>query len=83
MIFIMSQAKQKVRVVTARKITGKKSVKNRLYTYEYYTLSLNLYVPKDVVERFGNEFVIVKDEEKNIISIMPKKVAEEQGVKIE
>jgi hypothetical protein len=79
----MSQVKQKVRVVTVRKITGKKSIKDKLYTYEYYTLSLNLYVPKDVVERYGSEFVVIKDEEKNIVSIMPKKIAEEQGIKVE
>lgn len=78
----VAQAKQKIRVVTVRKITGKKSIKNKLYTYEYYTLSLNLYIPKDVVERFGNEFVVVKDEERSIISIIPKKVAEEQGIKV-
>uniref|UniRef100_A0A7C2Z1Z1 Uncharacterized protein n=1 Tax=Ignisphaera aggregans TaxID=334771 RepID=A0A7C2Z1Z1_9CREN len=79
----MSQIKQKVRVVAARKITGRKSIKNKMYTYEYYTLSLNLYIPKDVVERFGPEFVIVKDEEKNSITILPKKLAEEQGIKVE
>jgi hypothetical protein len=79
----MSQVKQKVRVVTVRKITGKKSIKDKLYTYEYYTLSLNLYVPKDVVERYGSEFVVIKDEEKNVVSIMPKKIAEEQGIKVE
>lgn len=79
----MNQNKQKIRIVTAKKITGKKSIKDRLYTYEYYTLSLNLYIPKDVVEKFGPEFVVIKDEEKNVISIMPKKIAEEQGVKME
>ena len=79
----MNQVKQRVRVVTARKITGKKSIKDKVYTYEYYTLSLNLYVPKDVVERYGSEFVIIKDEEKNIITIIPKKIAEEQGIKVE
>jgi hypothetical protein len=79
----MNQVKQRVRVVTVRKITGKKSIKDKVYTYEYYTLSLNLYVPKDVVERYGAEFVIIKDEEKNIITIIPKKIAEEQGIKVE
>ncbi|MCC6016192.1 MAG: hypothetical protein LM582_04010 [Desulfurococcaceae archaeon] len=79
----MNQVKQRVRVVTVRKITGKKSIKDKVYTYEYYTLSLNLYVPKDVVERYGSEFVIIKDEEKNIITIIPKKIAEEQGIKVE
>lgn len=77
----MTQVKQKIRVVTVRKITGKKNIKSKLYTYEYYTLSLNLYIPKDVVERFGTDFVVVKDEEKNIISIMPRRIAEEQGLK--
>lgn len=67
----------------ARKITGKKSIKEKTYTYEYYTLSLNLYIPKDVIERFGPEFIVLKDEEKNTISIVPKKIAEEQGIKVE
>ncbi|MEM0371918.1 MAG: hypothetical protein QXG46_05085 [Ignisphaera sp.] len=79
----MQQEKQKIRIVNVRKIMGRKNIKNKLYTYEYYTLSLNLYIPKDVVEKYGNEFVVIKDEEKNIISVMPRKVAEAQGVKIE
>lgn len=80
---MMSQVKRKIRVVSVRKIAGKKSIKSKLYTYEYYTLSLNLYIPKDVVERFGTEFVIVKDDERNVISIMPRRIAEEQGIKVE
>ncbi|MEM1542280.1 MAG: hypothetical protein QW101_03915 [Ignisphaera sp.] len=78
----MQQEKQKIRIVNVRKIMGRKNIKNKLYTYEYYTLSLNLYIPKDVVEKYGNEFVVIKDEEKNVISVMPRKVAEAQGVKV-
>lgn len=77
----IAQERQRARVVHVKRITGRKSIKDRQYTYEYYTLSLNLYIPKDVVERFGTEFVVVRDEEKHTISIMPKKVAEEQGIK--
>jgi len=41
--------------------------------------SLNLYVPRNIVERYGYEFVVIRDEDKGIITIMPKKLAEEQG----
>ena len=73
---------KKVRVVNVRKITGRKSIKNKLYTYEYYTLSLNLYIPKDVVERYGSEFVVVKDDESGTITVMPKALAKERGIEI-
>lgn len=79
----MNKEKIKTRIVNVRKIVGRKNIKNKLYTYEYYTLSLNLYIPKNIIERYGNEFVILKDEEKNTISIIPRRIAEEQGIKIE
>lgn len=78
----MNKEKIKTRIVNVRKIIGRKNIKNKLYTYEYYTLSLNLYIPKNIIERYGNEFVVLKDEEKSTISIIPRRIAEEQGIKI-
>ncbi len=74
---------QKIRKVTARRIVGKKSVKEKVYEYEYYTLPLNIYIPRSVIEKWGTEFVVVRDDEKGTITIMPRKLAEEQGIKIE
>jgi hypothetical protein len=72
----------KAREVTARRIVGKKYVKNKTYSYDYHTLSLNIYVPRNIVEKYGTEYVVLKDEETGIIVVMPKKLAEEKGVKI-
>jgi len=62
-----------VRSAVARKVIGKKVVKNKVYTYTYYTLPLNLYLPKSVIERWGTEFIIERDDERGIITIKPKK----------
>lgn len=64
------------RTVTARKITGKKTVKDKVYQYEYYTLPLNLYLPKSMVEKWGTEFIIERDEEKGRITIYSAKSVE-------
>ncbi len=78
----MQSAEQRLRLVTARRIVGRKKVGDRVYTYEYYTLPLNIYLPRSFVERWGTEFVVLRDDEKGIVVVMPRKVAEEQGIKI-
>ncbi len=60
------------RSVTVRKVVGRKVVKDKVYTYTYYTLPLNLYIPKNVVEKWGTEFIIERDNEKGVILIRPK-----------
>lgn len=60
------------RNVTVRKVVGRKVIKDKVYTYTYYTLPLNLYIPKNVIERWGTEFVIERDNEKGTIVIRPK-----------
>ena len=67
------------RLAVARKIIGKKKVKDKIYTYEYYTLPLNLYLPKSMVEKWGTEFIVERDDEKGIITIKPKKLEESKG----
>jgi hypothetical protein len=64
------------RLAVARKIIGKKRVKDKIYTYEYYTLPLNLYLPKSMVEKWGTEFIVERDDEKGVITIRPKKLEE-------
>lgn len=64
------------RTVAARKMVGKKTVKDRIYQYEYYTLPLNLYLPKSMVEKWGTEFIIERDEEKGRIVIYSTKSTE-------
>lgn len=63
----------RVRVAVARKIIGRKIVKGKEYKYEYYTLPLNLYLPRSVVEKWGTEFIIERDDKRGIITIKPKK----------
>lgn len=60
------------REVVVRKIIGKKTIKDKTYTYTYYTLPLNLYIPKSVVDKYGTEFVVEKDFDKGVIIIKPK-----------
>jgi hypothetical protein len=74
--------KTRARIVEVRRIIGKKHVKSKTYSYDYYTLSLNLYVPRNIVEKYGKEYVVIKDEENGIITVMPRKVAEEKGINI-
>ncbi len=76
-------SKLKIRRVEVRKIIGHKNVKNKVYNYEYFTLSLNLYIPRNIVERFGTNFIVIRDEEQGTTTIMPQKLAEERGIKIE
>lgn len=64
------------RKVTARKIVGRKVVKDRVYQYEYYTLPLNLYIPKSMVEKWGVDFILERDEENGKIIITSVKLAE-------
>lgn len=66
------------RTVTARRMVGKKAIKDRVYQYEYYTLPLNLYLPKSMVEKWGTEFVVERDEEKGRILIYSTKSTEKQ-----
>lgn len=64
------------RTVTARKMVGKKAIKDKIYQYEYYTLPLNLYLPKSMIEKWGTEFVVERDEEKGRIVIYSTKSSE-------
>ncbi len=61
------------REVKVRKISGRKSVRGKTYTYEYYTLPLNLYIPKSMIEKWGEEYIIERNEEKGVIVIKSKK----------
>jgi hypothetical protein len=61
------------RVANAKKIIGKKVVNGKTYTYEYFTLPLNLYLPKAMIERWGTEFIIERDEGSGKITIISKK----------
>jgi hypothetical protein len=63
----------RVRDAYARKITGRKNVKGKSYTYEYYTMPLNLYLPKSMVERFGTSYEITINEDTGEILIKSKK----------
>ena len=66
----MSVRRREARV---KKISGRKSVRGRVYTYEYYTLPLNLYIPKSMVEKWGEEYIVERDEDRGVIVIRSKK----------
>ncbi len=61
------------RTANAKKIIGKKTVNGKTYTYEYFTLPLNLYLPKAMIERWGTEFIIERDEDSGKITIISRK----------
>ncbi|MEJ2771956.1 MULTISPECIES: hypothetical protein [Stygiolobus] len=61
----------KERVVEAKRLVGKKTVRGKTYEYEYYTLPLNLYIPKSMVEKHGTKFMLQVDEENGTIIIKP------------
>jgi len=63
----------KPRTVEARRIMGKKVVKGKVYHYEYYTLPMNIYVPKSMIEKFGSHYELSLDYERGYILIRPKK----------
>ncbi len=66
------------RTVVARRMVGRKTMKDRVYQYEYYTLPLNLYLPKSMVEKWGTEFVVERDEERGRILIYSTRSTEKQ-----
>ncbi len=67
----------RIREVTVREIKGRKTLGGKTYEYVYYTLPLNLYIRKHIVEKWGKEFIVERDDDKGIIIIKPKKLAEE------
>ncbi len=69
---------ERVRNALVREVVGKKVVKDKLYKYTYYTLPLNIYIPKRVVEKYGREYVVIVNTETGEIRAMPKVVYEER-----
>ncbi|BBG25285.1 hypothetical protein [Sulfuracidifex tepidarius] len=61
----------KEREVEAKRLVGKKTVRGKVYEYEYYTLPLNLYIPKSMVEKFGTKFSLHYDEDSGTITLRP------------
>ncbi len=70
----------KTRTVRVREIRGKKTLKGRTYEYVYYTLPLNIYVRKNVIEKWGPEFVVESDPDKGIVIIYPKALNRQEVV---
>ncbi|QKQ99254.1 hypothetical protein GWK48_01560 [Metallosphaera tengchongensis] len=62
----------KEREVEAKRLVGKKQVRGKVYEYEYYTLPLNLYIPKSMVEKFGKKYTLQVDEDTGTITIKPR-----------
>ncbi|WP_048816677.1 hypothetical protein [Caldisphaera lagunensis] len=68
------------RVVMAKELKGKKDVNGKSYEYEYYTLPLNIYVKKHIIEKFGKNFVVEIDENTGVICIKPKPLEDFIGI---
>lgn len=73
-------SEMKVRAVEARRMKGKKEVDGKVYEYEYYTLPLNLYIKKYVIERWGKDFVVEVDEDTGVVCIKPKQIGDLLGL---
>ncbi|GEM_PF-896669 len=74
----MERRIERVRDAHVREVVGKKVVKDKLYTYTYYTLPLNIYIPKHVIHKYGKEYVVIINSETGEIRAMPKKLYEEK-----
>lgn len=70
---------ERVRDAQVREVIGKKTVKGKLYTYTYYTLPLNIYIPKHVVYRYGKDYIVIINSETGEIRAMPKKLYEKEN----
>jgi len=64
------------RVVSAREIRARKRRGEKVYEYSYFSILLNIYVPKQVVEKFGKEFIVEVDKDLGIVKVFPKKLEE-------
>jgi hypothetical protein len=67
------------RQVKVREVLGRKIVNNKEYRYTYYTLPLNIYIPKHIVEKYDRDYVLEIDPETGEIRAYPKKLAETRG----
>ncbi len=72
---------KRVREVKLKKIIGKKNIKGKVYTYEYYTLPLNVYIQKHIVEEYGDSYIVEVDTENGVVKAYPKKLAEKMREK--
>ena len=68
----------RIRDARVKEMIGKKVVKGKLYTYTYYTLPLNIYIPKHVVYKYGTDYVVIVNKETGEIRAVPKKLYEKE-----
>jgi len=59
------------RVVELRQVVSRKVVNGKTYEYPAYTLPLNLYIPKSMVQKHGTKYYLQVDEETGTITIKP------------
>jgi len=62
----------RIREARARKNLGRKIIRGKEYRYTYYTLPLNLYIPKHMIEKHGTEYIVEINEDEGVIKIYPK-----------
>ena len=59
------------RIVELRMAISRKVINGKSYEYPAYTLPLNLYIPKSMVEKHGTKYYLQVDEETGVITIKP------------
>ncbi len=67
------------REVKVREVLGRKIVNNKEYKYTYYTLPLNIYIPKHIVEKMGRDYILEINSETGEIKAYPKKLKEAEA----
>ena len=59
------------RIVELKQVISRKTVNGKTYEYPAYTLPLNLYIPKSMVQKYGTKYLLQVDEETGTITIKP------------
>jgi len=69
------------KVIRVREITGKRIINKREYHYKYYTLSLNIYIPKRMVEKYGRNYIMEFNRDTGELVIRPSRGTELENIK--
>ena len=59
------------RRIELKRVISRKVINGKSYEYPAYTLPLNLYIPKSMVQKYGTKYLLQVDEETGVITIKP------------
>ena len=60
-----------VKVFKAKRKTGKKKYKTKLYEYDYYAVQTSIYIGKKVIDKYGDVIIMVRDKEEGVALFVP------------